>query len=164
MDSEDEEMNYINKESLKHLEARSTLVLMSSINNKISIHTNINKDVNRDELIMKKKNDNKDTNNYNNTIYDVNAATKSLNTFQIIKLIDESIDTIKYFDQWIPIWLKDRDGTDDNKHSDVSSNESDNVGLSRRVKGAHLTQDQILYLKDFIDNSNLTTRELWIKF
>ena len=44
--------------------------------------------------------------------------------------------------------------------SNDQSNQDDNTGLSRRVKREHSTNDQILYLKDFIVASNLTTREL----
>ena len=44
------------------------------------------------------KSDSKVSNNYNSNIYDVNITTKSLNTNQIVKLIDEFIYRLKCFE------------------------------------------------------------------
>ena len=94
----------------------------------------------------------------------MNAITKSLNTSQIIKLIDESIDINQCHNLKNHIKLKSWVKTDDSMQSNDQSSQDYNTGLSRRIKREHLTCDQILYLKDFIVASNLTTRELWSKF
>ena len=151
----------MSEESVKTLESRPTLILLCSINNKIFIHMNINKEDNKEEKLINNKSDSKVFNNYSSNIYDVNAATKSLNTTLIMKLIDESINTTKCFEKSTLNLLKCREVSDKSKDSDAQSSENDDAELLRWVKGQNLTHDQILYLGSFIENSNLTTKELY---
>ena len=50
------------------------------------------------------------------------------------------------------------------KTEESFSEDSDNEALLKRVKGQKLTGDQIKYLKDYLQKSELTTKEICYKF
>ena len=85
MDSEDEYKSFITEESVKILESCPTLILLCSINNKISIHTNISKEDNKEVILINNNSDSKISINYNSNIHNVNITMNSLNTTQIMK-------------------------------------------------------------------------------
>ena len=92
MDSEEEQISMNEEQSLNYCSYFATLVVMSSISNTIFIHINIDKENIKDRLLIDMKTNKNDEECSISYVYDVNAVTKSLNTSQIIKLIDESID------------------------------------------------------------------------
>ena len=94
MDLENKYKCFISEESVKILESRPTLKRLFFINSKISIHTNISKNNNIEAIPINNKSERIVSNSNNSNIYDVNATTKSLNTTQKMKLIDESTDDI----------------------------------------------------------------------
>ena len=77
MDSEDEYKSLISDESVKTLKSCPTLTLCT-INNKISIHTNISKEDNKEVILINNNSDRKISINYNSNMHNVNAATKLL--------------------------------------------------------------------------------------
>ena len=80
------------EQSLNYCDYRADEVAMSSINNAIFICINIDKVNIKDRLLIYIKTNKNNEECSTSYVYDVNVATKSLNTSQKIKLIDESID------------------------------------------------------------------------
>ena len=78
MDSEDEYKSLISDESVKTLKSCPSLTLLCTINNKISIHTNIRKEDNKEVILINNNSDSKISINYNSNMHNVNTATKLL--------------------------------------------------------------------------------------
>ena len=102
---------------------------------------NIDKEDNKEAILINNKSDSKVSNSYNSNIYDVDTAIKLQNTTQIMKLIDGFIDTVKCFKNSTLNLLKCWEVSYENIVSDARSNESDNSRLSGRVKAQHLAHD-----------------------
>ena len=90
MEKVEEDINYFNKVLTKESKSSATLIIISSVNNAVFIHTNIIKE----ELKQKENEDYEDyqTHNYDSddNIYDVNEVTRSLSFDMVLKLIDDS--------------------------------------------------------------------------
>ena len=140
--------------------SKPTLVTFSSIKDKIHIH--IDSHANLIEEINKY--DNKTHNELKNqddwNIYDVYQVTKLLNVDQIKELIYELLD---------PNFIDNTNSLDIYESCFVSNNQedinyisevTDDFGLNERTKGQKLTQDQIKYIKNFINNSQLSSKEV----
>ena len=90
MEKVEEDINYFNKVLTKGSKSWATLIIISSVNNVVFIHTNIIKE----ELEQKENEDYEDchTHNYDSddNIYHVNKITRSLSSDMVLKLIDDS--------------------------------------------------------------------------
>ena len=60
MDSEEEQISMNEEQSLNYCDSRATIVVMSSINNAIFIHINIDKENIKDRLLIDMKTDKND--------------------------------------------------------------------------------------------------------
>ena len=100
----------------------------------------------------------KNQDNWN--IYDVNQVTKLLNVDQIKELIYELLD-LHFIDNTNSLDIYESCFISNNQEDiDYISEVSDDFGLNEPTKGQKLTQDQIKYIKNFINNSQLSSKEV----
>ena len=85
-------------------------------------------------------------------IYDVNKITKQLDVNQIKVLISQLVNPNIKVDPNPSSLLENRHVAYTSEDNDLQSEESDHEGLSKRVKGQKLTQNQINYIKEYAQN------------
>ena len=164
MEKVEEDINYFNKVLTKESKSSATLIIISSVNNAVFIHTNIIKE----ELKQKENEDYEDyqTHNYDSddNIYDVNEVTRSLSSDMVLKLIDDSanIDYNQSITSSIEDEINSEYSIDCDREENLSENES--TGFSSRLKYEKLSHIQIKWIKLNIENSSLTSKELSNKF
>ena len=162
---EEDEKSYLNADSaILKIGSRPALLIISSIDDKTFIHTDSN------SLNVYTINDNNKDDNTEQiaaidlSICNVNHITKKLNIEELKRMIKVAVVSdlhtnqlnddshMAYFEQNIL------------KTEESFSEDSDNEALFKRVKGQKLTGDQIKYLKDCPQKSELTTKEICYKF
>ena len=97
-------------------------------------------------------------------IYDVNKITKQLDVNQIKVLISQLVNPNIKVDPNPSSLLENRHVAYTSEDNDLQSEESDHEGLSKRVKGQKLTQNQINYIKEYAQNWGFTSKTICQNF
>ena len=161
------EEDYISEDSSEDIDGnleKIRLVVISSYNDTIKTHTNAAflRNLKIEEIIKNKKEEKKD--NKSSTIIDPSKITKKLDICQVNELsikelspkIDYSINYASFTDN--PNKFVSMDEED--KH-DLDQN---SFGLNHRTKNQKLSYDQIWFLKNIINTSNLPIKEIQFNY
>ena len=140
------------------------LVVISSQNDTIKIHTNAIslRNLNMEDIAIYMREEIKESNFQ--TIVDISKMARELNINQIkelsIKTLNPDLDYLIGEDSFINNSVKYDIKNEENK-DDLDHN---SFGLNHRTKNQKLTRDQVWFLKNTIDASNMTIKEIQFNY
>ena len=160
MESDDQQYNdNINKlrSKPKH---RSLQMLLSSIEDNICIHTELNISNIENMPVHEEETKDEDLNKHSGNIFDINSNTKNLTSEEIKeRCIEALLDSTKEQNEsYNQSEFEVISYVDDEKR--LKDEDKNDFGLKERTKYQKLTHDQLKFLKNIINKSNLTTSQI----
>ena len=160
MESDDQQYNdNINKlrSKPKH---RSLQMLLSSIEDNICIHTELNISNIENMPVHKEETKDEDLNKHSGNIFDINSNTKNLTSEEIKERCIKAllVSTKEQNESYNQSEFEVISYVDDEKR--LKDEDKNDFGLKERTKYQKLTHDQLKFLKNIINQSNLTTSQI----